>query len=200
VDGPSLTGGILERVPGVHRYGQYDWGRDHWEFRGSVFDGFAPATRPDGEPCRIVVTVGVNGYGFLRLFEAVKRAAPEGAQILWQTGTTDVSALGIPAVPMVPTEDLMTAMVEADVVVAHAGVGSAIMAMRAGKCPILVPRERAHHEHVDDHQREVARPLADAGLALTCDPAGLDGALVAEAARRRIVRNEYAHSFVLSEN
>jgi UDP-N-acetylglucosamine--N-acetylmuramyl-(pentapeptide) pyrophosphoryl-undecaprenol N-acetylglucosamine transferase len=200
VDEPSLTARILERIPGVHRYGQYEWGRPRWEYRGSVFDSFAPSTRPDAEVRRIVVTVGVNGYGFERLIEAVKRAAPQDAEVLWQTGSTDVTDLDIPAVSTMTSADLFRAMKRADVVVAHAGVGSAIMAMQAGKCPVLVPRERAHREHVDDHQREIARQLARAGLAVTCEPLALDADVLSEAARRAVVGNEHASPFVLSAN
>jgi UDP-N-acetylglucosamine transferase subunit ALG13 len=200
VNGPSLSARILEKVPGVHRYGQFDWGRQNWSYQGSVFDGFAPATLPEGRLRRIVVTVGVNGYGFGRLLDAVARVAPEGAEILWQTGSTDVSDRDIAAVSTMTTKDLFRAMKRADVVIAHAGVGSAIMAMKAGKCPILVPRERAHHEHVDDHQHEIAATLARAGLALTCDPPGLDGDLLSEAARRQVVQNEHASPFVLGTN
>jgi UDP-N-acetylglucosamine transferase subunit ALG13 len=200
VDGPSLSARLLERVPGVHRYGQYEWNRPNWSYRGSVFDGFAPSSNPEGQPRRIVVTVGVSGLPFGRLIEAVLRAAPEGAEILFQTGSTDVSDLDIAAQPTMATEDLLAAMRSADVVVAHGGVGSAIMAMQAGKCPVLVPRERAHREHVDDHQREVASSLARAGLALMCDPPSLDGDLLAEAARRQVVSNRHASPFVLSTN
>jgi UDP-N-acetylglucosamine transferase subunit ALG13 len=200
VDGPSLSARLLERVPGVHRYGQYEWNRPNWSYRGSVFDGFAPSSNPAGRAQRIVVTVGVSGLPFGRLIEAVLRAAPQDAEILFQTGTTEVGDLDIAAQPTMATEDLLAAMRAADVVVAHGGVGSAIMAMQAGKCPVLVPRERAHREHVDDHQREVASSLARAGLALMCDPPSLDGDLLAEAARRRVVSNRYASPFVLSTN
>jgi len=165
-----------------------------------VFDGFAPAERPEGAVRRIVVTVGVNGYGFGRLVRAVHRAAPAGAEILWQTGTTEVGGLDIAARGTVPTEELAQAMAAADVVVAHAGVGSALMAIQAGRCPVLVPRERAHREHADDHQRDVAGRLAGAGLALTCGPDALDRALLVGAARRRVVRNEHARPFVLNTN
>jgi len=200
VNAPSLSARIVSRVPGVHRYSQYDWGRQNWTYRGSVFDGFTPAPLPEGRVRRIVVTLGVNGYGFGRLIDAVLRAAPEDAEILWQTGSTDVSDRDIAAVSTMATHDLFRAMKRADVVVAHAGVGSAIVAMRAGKCPVLVPRERAHGEHVDDHQAEIASRLARAGLAMTCDPLGLDGDVLAEAARRRVVRSEHASPFVLSTN
>ncbi|MGH9048060.1 MAG: glycosyltransferase [Acidimicrobiales bacterium] len=200
VHGPSLAARILERVPGVHRYGQYEWGRQHWGYRGSVFEGFVPARRPDGKVARIVVTTGVNGYGFPRLLEAVRRAAPDGVEIFWQTGATDVSGMDIAAVPTVTSEDLFEAMQRADVVIAHAGVGSAIMAMQAGKCPILVPRERVQREHIDDHQREIATRLAHTGLALTCSPDGLGSDLLVEAASRQVVRNAHASPFILSEN
>jgi UDP-N-acetylglucosamine--N-acetylmuramyl-(pentapeptide) pyrophosphoryl-undecaprenol N-acetylglucosamine transferase len=200
VDGPSLSARILERVPGVHRYGQYEWGRHNWSYRGSVFDGFAPSMLSEGTVRRIVVTVGVNGYGFGRLIDAVLRAAPEGAEILWQTGSTDVTDFDIAAVSTLTNVDLFRAMKRADVVIAHAGVGSAIMAMQAGKCPVLVPREREHREHVDDHQHEIASRLARTGLALTCDPPGLDADILAEAARRQVVSNEHASPFVLSTN
>lgn len=200
VTGPSLSARILERVPGVHRYGQYDWGRENWSYRGSVFDSFAPTVRPGGTVRRILVTIGVNGYGFARLIEAVRRAAPAEAEIVWQTGSTDVSGMDIEAIPSMATEDLVVAMRRADVVIAHAGVGSTIMALQAGKCPVLVPRERAHREHVDDHQKEIASRLARAGLAMTCDPPGLNGDILAEAARRQIVRSEFASPFVLSTN
>ena len=44
-DGPSITGRLLRRVPGVHLYAQYpDWARGRWSYRGSVFDSFEPAT------------------------------------------------------------------------------------------------------------------------------------------------------------
>ena len=200
VTGPSLTARILERIPGIFRYGQYQWGRENWEYRGSVFDGFVPTALPEGRVRKIVVTVGVNGYGFPRLLDAVKRVAPSGADILWQTGATDVSELEIDAVPSMPTEELFIAMQEADVVVAHAGVGSALMAMRAGKCPVLVPREHSQGEHIDNHQDDVALLLSRAGLAVRCSPPELDAAILDTAAQRQVVRNTRATPFVLSTN
>ena len=52
-------------------------------------------------------------------------------------------------------------MREADVVVAHAGVGTALAALEVGKCPVLVPRRLAHGEHVDDHQVQIASELGE---------------------------------------
>ena len=50
----------------------------------------------------------------------------------------------------------------ADKVVTHAGVGSILCADREGHVPLVVPRRHDLGEHVDDHQLELARALADA--------------------------------------
>ena len=52
-----------------------------------------------------------------------------------------------------PGAELDAAIAAADVVVSHSGIGSAIATLEAGRCPLLVPRERRFGEHVDDHQR-----------------------------------------------
>ena len=65
-------------------------------------------------------------------------------------------------------------MLEARVVVTHAGVGSIMTALTLGKQPIVVPRQKRFHEAVDDHQLALARRLDKAGLVvLTEEPSGL---------------------------
>jgi UDP-N-acetylglucosamine transferase subunit ALG13 len=58
---------------------------------------------------------------------------------------------------------------EARAVVAHAAAGAAVLALRAGKPLVLVPRRRAYGEHLDDHQVELARALAAGGRAVVVD-------------------------------
>ena len=53
--------------------------------------------------------------------------------------------------------------------VAHAGVGAALVALELGRCPVLVPRRVSHGEHVDDHQTQIAGELSRRGLAVTVD-------------------------------
>ena len=71
---------------------------------------------------------------------------------------------------LVTNRELGDAIAAADVVISHSGVGSALTALRCGKRPILVPREAAHGEHVDDHQRQVAIELSSRDLALFRTP------------------------------
>ncbi|QAY74681.1 glycosyltransferase family 28 [Agromyces protaetiae] len=168
-DGPSLTGKLLARIRPIRTFTQYpSWADGRWRFRGSIFDEFEPFGRPQAArtPRTAVVTVGTQeGYPFERMLLAVKPLVADFDEVLWQTGDADVSRLGIDGVASLPHDDLAHAIEHADVVISHAGVGSALTALRAGKHPILVPREAAHGEHVDDHQVQIARELERRGLA-----------------------------------
>ncbi len=81
-------------------------------------------------------------------------------------------------------------------VIALAGVGGAITALEAGKHPILVPRRADRHEHVDDHQVQVARELDRRGLATLRYPEDLVAADL-EAAITRSVRTAAPPPFTL---
>ncbi len=200
VEGPSLSGSMLDRVPGVHCYSQHRWpGRPSWRYRGSVFDGFTAFPGPDRDVQRAVVTVGTMDYGFRRLIEAAAAALPTSADVLWQTGRTELSDLPLVTRPFVPEQELVYAMGKADVVICHAGVGSAIAALRAGRFPIIVARRRSYHEHVDDHQRQLAAELARRGLAIAVEPEGLTPAVLKDAASRRVVLNKHPARFSLGE-
>ena len=63
-----------------------------------------------------------------------------------------------------PFDELSELAREARVVVCHAGVGSILMARRAGKLPVVMARRHALGEAVDDHQVELSRRLAASGL------------------------------------
>jgi UDP-N-acetylglucosamine transferase subunit ALG13 len=189
--GPSLTGRLLQLVPGVRLYTQHRrFANRRWTYAGSVFDAFAATPLPQPKPIsRIVVTVGASEtYGFSRLFQALARILPTSIEVLWQTGCADVHTLGIPGRRQVAAAELQAAMAAADVVVAHAGVGSALSALEAGKVPVLVPREVAHHEHVDDHQFQIAADLGARGLAVVRRVEELTFADLVGAANQRVER------------
>jgi UDP-N-acetylglucosamine transferase subunit ALG13 len=92
---------------------------------------------------------------------------------MWQTGVTDLSGLSIEASPIVPAAQVREAMAEADLVIAHAGVGSALTALDQGRVPVLLPRLRKYGEMVDDHQLMIAAELESRGLAVSRAPEDL---------------------------
>ncbi len=192
VEGPSYTGRLLARVPRVRVYTQWEhWSDERWGFAGSVFDGFQSedAVRPDPSIRRVVVSLGtIRPYGFRRLVERLVDTLPETAEVLWQTGATDVSGLGIDAVPELDGAVLRAAMRDADVVIAHAGTGVALTALEEGKVPLLVPRRVDQREHVDDHQLQTAQILAERRLAISTDVNELTHAHLLAASARRACR------------
>lgn len=198
-DGPSLTGRILALDPRVNTYCQYPaWSGRNWQYRGSIFDAYDAGPTAARPVRRAVVTVGTTeSYGFRRLFESLVPLL-QGCEVLWQTGTTDVSGLGIQGRPHVDHGEMLTAVAAADVVVAHAGTGAALTALEFGKCPVLVPRLARHQEHIDDHQLQIAAELARRNLAVTCPPEDLSPELLAGAAARSTVRLDTLPAFRLT--
>lgn len=169
-DGPSLTGRMLEHVPKLSCYTQYRcWEGGRWRYVGSVFDEFEPIPKDDrrSSPRRIVVTLGtIQGYGFPRLVRRIKEIVPEEIDVVWQLGDTRPDGLGIDGTRAMPAREFASHIGRADVVIAHAGIGSALEALDAGRLPVLVPRRFERGEHVDDHQVQIASELAELGLAL----------------------------------
>jgi UDP-N-acetylglucosamine--N-acetylmuramyl-(pentapeptide) pyrophosphoryl-undecaprenol N-acetylglucosamine transferase len=164
-------------------YTQYQsWADQRWSYAGSVFDGYqsAAVTRVPDAVLRVVVTVGAaTQYPFRRLFEhlapllaadgALAQATGLPVEVLWQTGDTPVDDLPIRATPALPAAELGAAQGKADLVISHAGTGSALAALNAGRYPILATRDSARGEQVDDHQHQLATELARRGLAMHRD-------------------------------
>lgn len=191
-DGPSMSGRILQRVPGIELYTQNPGYGPRWGEAGSVHDEFERGPdRGDVHLRRAVVTLGtIQPYGFRRLVTRLLELFPPEVEVLWQTGATDVSGLAIDGREQVPAPELEAAIVEADVVVAHAGTGTALTAFELGRCPLLVPRRHAHAEHVDDHQVSTARMLTSRGLALYAEADQLTFEHLEHASTRTVARRE----------
>jgi UDP-N-acetylglucosamine transferase subunit ALG13 len=186
--GPSMTGRLMARVPGVKLYTQWrSWESETWRYAGSVLDGFRAGTRVRApEVRRAVVLLGTMEHGFRRLLESLVDVLPTDAHVLWQTGSTDAEGLPIDARATVPGREVEAAVSEADVVIAHAGMGAALTVLEAGRAPLLVPRSAARGEHIDDHQAHIAEQLAARGLAVSRDADQLTAADLARAASIRV--------------
>jgi UDP-N-acetylglucosamine--N-acetylmuramyl-(pentapeptide) pyrophosphoryl-undecaprenol N-acetylglucosamine transferase len=175
---PSMSGRLLQAAPRVRLYAQHrHFAGRRWRYRGSVFDGFTSVkTSEPRQLRRVVVTLGTMETSFRRVLDklvplvraggVLEREQAEPVETLWQTGGTPVDGLGITARPWLSAPEMNGALAAADVVVCHAGVGSALAALRAGRHPVLIPRDAARGENRDQHQEYLARELADRGLAL----------------------------------
>lgn len=109
----------------------------------------------------IFVTVGTHHEPFDRLLAALG-GLPVG-EVVVQHGTGAAPAGVARAVAFMPFDEMVECFRAADVVVTHAGVGSILCARREGHTPLVVPRRGDLGEHVDDHQLELTRALAEHG-------------------------------------
>ncbi|MFC3686892.1 glycosyltransferase [Aquipuribacter hungaricus] len=188
-DGPSMAGKVHQRLPWVQRYTQYPANAGpRWRHEFSLLDTFALAEPVPTTPRRVLVSVGTaRPWGFERMLRRVLEVLPPGADVLWQTGVTSTAGLELPGtvVASMSDEEFRTEIDRADVVVSHAGVGTFVRCLEAGKAPVLVPRRAAHGEHVDDHQLQIAGVAAARGLAVVreADELAPDDLLAAAALR-----------------
>lgn len=125
----------------------------------------------------IFVTVGTNEARFDRLLTAVDAVGAE-EELVVQHGPSPVRPAGARCVAFLAWDEVVEHMRAARVVVAHAGVGSVLVAVANGKRPLVMPRLRRYREAVDDHQVVFANRLAEAGLVtVITDAQGLGRAL-----------------------
>lgn len=118
------------------------------------------------------VTVGNNKKPFTRLVDAIQRIAPHLPQpVVVQHGHTPFRCQGCIAVPFMGMEDFITRVRQAELVIAHAGVGSIIHAIQQGKVPVIMPRRLELGEHVDNHQLELVEALTRNKRAVTAENA-----------------------------
>jgi UDP-N-acetylglucosamine--N-acetylmuramyl-(pentapeptide) pyrophosphoryl-undecaprenol N-acetylglucosamine transferase len=184
--GPSQTGRLVERLPGVTRFAQGEgWGDPRWITIPDVFTAFEVVDRVGVVPTphTAVVSLGSERFPFERAVVGAERVL-DGFDVYWQTGSTKVERDGTHLPQWVPADALRQAFRDADVVITHGGVGSALVALSEGKVPIVLARRANRGEHIDDHQLEVCELLADRGLAVCADPDELSSEHIAEAAAK----------------
>ncbi|WP_406081800.1 glycosyltransferase [Micromonospora sp. NBC_00858] len=127
--------------------------------------------RADDAQLRVLVAVGTDKHQFDRLVSWLDEWHVEAADqvgLTVQHGHTRAPALP-GAVPFLGHDALQAAMADVDLVVCHGGPATILEARRHGHLPIVVPRDPAHGEHVDDHQLLFARRLGAAGMVALCE-------------------------------
>ncbi len=126
------------------------------------------------------VAVGNATQPFRRLLDEVALIAAELPQpVIVQHGSTPFQSEACKGIGFVDMAEFERLVAEAELLILHAGAGSVIHAVRAGKVPVLMARLADHGEHVDDHQREFAGALERAGRAVVAnEPGDLAGSVL----------------------
>lgn len=112
----------------------------------------------------IFVTVGTHEQQFDRLVRAVDELRADETirePVFVQTGYCTFEPNHCEHSKFVPFKRMKEMMAQADVVITHGGPSSFIEAMAAGKVPVVVPRRSDLNEHVNDHQVDFVRMVAE---------------------------------------
>lgn len=110
------------------------------------------------------VSLGNALQPFTRLLEGISRLATRFPQpVIVQHGHTPFRDGACQLVLFLGMQEFIEHVRKADLLIMHAGAGSIMHAVEAGKVPVVMPRRAAFGEHVNDHQVEFAQALAEAG-------------------------------------
>jgi len=111
------------------------------------------------------VTVGNALQPFDRLLQAVAQSTRQmPVPIRIQHGhSAPIQCSGCTNSDFLELDRFEAHISEADVIITHAGAGSIINAVRAGKVPVVMPRRPEFGEIIDNHQTELARQFAARG-------------------------------------
>lgn len=111
------------------------------------------------------VSVGNATQPFTRMLDAVCEIAAQLPQpVFVQYGAAQVFDRTIcSGVAFLDMDEFARRVQDAELLILHAGAGSVIHAVRAGKIPVVIPRLPIYGELVDDHQMEFSRELEKLG-------------------------------------
>ena len=111
----------------------------------------------------IFVTVGTHEQPFNRLIQTVDQLKGNGIikeDVIMQTGFCTYEPRYCKWESMVPYEKMVEYTRQARIVVTHGGPASFIMPLQMGKIPVVVPRQKSFDEHVNNHQVEFVKAVA----------------------------------------
>jgi UDP-N-acetylglucosamine transferase subunit ALG13 len=111
----------------------------------------------------IFVTVGTHEQPFDRLVKGIDQLKGEGIirqDIFVQTGYCSYKPGFCQYKDFIPFDEMMKRMAEAEIVVTHGGTGSIMLVLYHRKIPVVVPRQKKYHEHIDDHQVLFCKTMA----------------------------------------
>lgn len=112
----------------------------------------------------IFVTVGTHEQPFNRLVQEIDNLKRDGViteDVIMQTGYSTYEPKYCQWVKLIPYKQMIKNVEDARIVITHGGPASFIMPLQIGKTPIVVPRQKKFDEHVNDHQVEFARNVAE---------------------------------------
>lgn len=111
----------------------------------------------------IFVTVGTHEQPFNRLIKKIDELKQDGTieeDVIIQTGFSTYEPKYCQWSKLIPYQQMVKNVADARIVITHGGPASFVMPLQIGKTPIVVPRQHQFDEHVNDHQVDFSRNVA----------------------------------------
>ena len=109
----------------------------------------------------IFVTVGTHEQSFDRLVGYMDNwAEKHDEKVIIQTGYSTFEPEHCEWKRSYPYQRMLQMISESRIVITHGGPSSFIIPLQSSKIPIVVPRKKNFHEHINDHQVEFSRQFA----------------------------------------
>lgn len=112
----------------------------------------------------IFVTVGTHEQPFNRLvkyIDTLKEADDIAEEVVIQTGFSTYEPQYCTWQKLYPYQQMVELVAKARIVITHGGPSSFIMPLQIGKIPIVLPRQKRFDEHVNDHQLNFCKQVAE---------------------------------------
>lgn len=117
----------------------------------------------------IFVSAGTQ-FPFDRLIEMADRLSQEtGAEVVAQAIPGKYKPKNFELLGIIPNEEYARLLAKCDMVLAHAGMGVIISAMRENKPIVVLPRLASLGEHRNEHQTSTATHLRQMGYVTVID-------------------------------
>ena len=110
----------------------------------------------------IFVTVGTHEQQFNRLVSYMDEwASSHDEEVVIQSGFSTYEPKSAKFSKLYPYKTMVELVDKARIVITHGGPSSFIMPLQIDKVPVVVPRMKEFDEHVNDHQLDFARAVAE---------------------------------------
>lgn len=110
----------------------------------------------------IFVTVGTHEQQFNRLIECMDKWAGEhDEEVVIQSGYSTYEPKNCKWKKLFSYKEMKKNIEEARIIVTHGGPSSFIAPLQIGKTPIVVPRKKDFDEHVNNHQVNFCKQVAE---------------------------------------
>lgn len=120
----------------------------------------------------IFVTVGTQKFPFERLIKKIDTLIECGKlfeDVFAQIGTSSYLPQNYAYEKFVSEDFFDEKLEKCRVMITHGGVGTITRGLKLKKPVIIVPRLKKYHEHVDNHQLEIARAFEEKRFVLSCE-------------------------------